>query len=49
MTREDAMPFISTEGDTRKMKVSRNSVGRFLAHAVSSDELVGKSVALSGA
>lgn len=43
------MPFISTEGDTNKMKVSRNSVGRFLAHAVSSAELVGKSVALSGA
>jgi len=45
---EDAMPFISTEGETGRMKVSRNSVGRFLAHAVASNAFVRKSVALSG-
>jgi uncharacterized protein YbjT (DUF2867 family) len=46
---EDAMPFVSTGGDTAKMKVSRKSVGRFLAHAVNSPAFVQKSVALSGA
>ena len=44
---EDDMPFVSTEGDTGKMKVSRNSVGHFLAQAVVSPEFVGKSVSLS--
>jgi nucleoside-diphosphate-sugar epimerase len=42
------MPFISTEGQTAKTKVSRNSVGRFLAHAVQAPTFVRKSVALSG-
>lgn len=45
---EDAMPHISTTGEIGQSSVSRNSVGRFLAHAVRSDEFVGKSVALSG-
>jgi putative NADH-flavin reductase len=45
---EDQMPFISTDGATARMKVSRKSVGRFLASAVSAPELVGKSVAVSG-
>ena len=45
---EDAMPFVSTEGETGRMQVSRNSVGRFLASAVQSPDYVGKSVALSG-
>src|SRR5687767_13468877 len=31
---DDEMPFVSTEGETGEMKVSRGSVGRFLAHAV---------------
>jgi hypothetical protein len=37
------------QGETAKMKVSRNSVGRFLADAVQSPAFVGKVVALSGA
>jgi putative NADH-flavin reductase len=41
------MPFASTRGDTASMKVSRRSVGRFLAHAVADAGLVHKSVALS--
>jgi uncharacterized protein YbjT (DUF2867 family) len=46
---DDGMPFVSTAGETGVMKVSRNSVGRFLARAASSSDFVGKSVALSGA
>lgn len=45
---EGEMPFVSTEGATGRMKVSRNSVGRFLASAVRGRDYVGKSVALSG-
>jgi uncharacterized protein YbjT (DUF2867 family) len=45
---DDEMPFISTEGETAKMKVSRNSVGRFLASAVQGPAFVRKSVSLSG-
>ena len=45
---EDSMPFASTTGEIGEISVSRTSVGRFLAHAVSSNEFVGKSVALSG-
>ena len=48
-TFDDRMPFISTHGETALLKVSRNSVGRFLAQAVLSREYIGKSVALSGA
>jgi NAD(P)-dependent dehydrogenase (short-subunit alcohol dehydrogenase family) len=42
------MPFVSTSGDVGRNVVSRNSVGRFLAHAALSEDFVGKSVALSG-
>lgn len=45
----DEKPFISTEGQTAKMKVSRSSVGRFLADVAQGSTFVGKSVALSGA
>ena len=48
-TLDDRMPFISTAGETAQMKVSRNSVGRFLAQAAVTQEYIGKSVALSGA
>jgi uncharacterized protein YbjT (DUF2867 family) len=42
------MPRVSTSGEIGKNVVSRRSVGRFLAHAVVSQDFVGKSVALSG-
>jgi uncharacterized protein YbjT (DUF2867 family) len=45
---EASMPFFSIQGKTASFKVSRRSVGRFLAHAVSNHSLVHKSVALSG-
>jgi len=44
---DDPEPFTSTEGATGAMKVSRGSVGRFLAVAVEGAEYVGRSVALS--
>jgi hypothetical protein len=44
-----AEPFVSIEGETALMKVSRNSVGKFLAQAAESMAFVGKTVALSGA
>lgn len=45
---EDEMPYASASGDTGKLQVSRKSVGRFLARAVSDPNWVGKSVAVSG-
>jgi nucleoside-diphosphate-sugar epimerase len=45
---KDDMPFVSTEGETNEMKVSRGSVGRFLASAVESSNFLRRSVALSG-
>jgi len=45
---DDSMPFVSTDGDTGTMKVSRTSVGRVLALAVTSPLFVGKSLAVSG-
>jgi uncharacterized protein YbjT (DUF2867 family) len=42
-------PFVSIAGETRKMSVSRRSVGRFLADAVTGTAFVHTSVALSGA
>lgn len=45
---EDGRPFVSTEGATEQMAVSRRSVGRFLAEAATSREYVGRSVAVSG-
>lgn len=44
---DDEKPAISTEGETARMKISRNSVARFLADAAQSATYVGKSVALS--
>jgi hypothetical protein len=46
---DDSMPFTSTRGETRRMQVSRKSVARFMADAVTGDAFVGQSVALSGA
>ncbi|MET0591081.1 MAG: NAD(P)-binding oxidoreductase [Polyangiaceae bacterium] len=43
------VPFVSTDGAIQRNKVSRESVGRFLASAVESTEYVRRSVALSGA
>jgi putative NADH-flavin reductase len=43
------MPFVSADGDTNAMSLSRQSVGRFLAAAAESRGFVGQSVALSGA
>ncbi|MET0285442.1 MAG: NAD(P)H-binding protein [Polyangiales bacterium] len=44
----DPAPFLSTEGETGNMKVSRASVGRFLADAVQDARYLRKSVAISG-
>ena len=44
---ETAEPFISTTGDTAKMKISRGAVGRFLVTALEGNQFVGRSVALS--
>jgi hypothetical protein len=44
-----AMPFFSPRGETAKKKVSRKSVARFLARAVSDASFVRASMALSGA
>ncbi len=41
-------PFLSTSGETGRMKVSRGSVGRFLAEAVESPRFVHRQVAVSG-
>lgn len=45
---EDAMPFVSTEGEAAEMRLSRHSVGRFLTQAATSPSWVRQSVALSG-
>jgi uncharacterized protein YbjT (DUF2867 family) len=45
----DGPAFMSLEGETRRMKVSRQAVGRFLADAVQGGAFVGRSVSLSGA
>jgi putative NADH-flavin reductase len=45
---DDVMPFLSTEGETAAMKVSRRSVGRFLAEAVHDARYLRKTVAVSG-
>jgi uncharacterized protein YbjT (DUF2867 family) len=46
---EDVMPFVSITGDTKKMKVSRNSVARFLTRAATTSNFVHREVAISGA
>lgn len=50
LTDEDPndMPFTSTNGEVRQMKVSRKSVGHFLAEAIQAHEYIGQTVALSG-
>jgi putative NADH-flavin reductase len=45
---EDPRPFLSVEGETGAMKVSRASVGRFLAEAVGDARYMRRSVAISG-
>ena len=45
---EDEMPAYSMDGQVALMKVSRHSVGRFLAEAVSDPRFVRTSVAVSG-
>ena len=45
---DDHAAFVSARGELSRMKVSRASVGRFLADAVESGEFVHHSVALSG-
>ena len=45
---DGTMPFASTEGETGRMQVSRKSVARFVAQAVTSGAFIGQSVALSG-
>lgn len=46
---DEPMPFASQQGDIQDWKVSRRSVGRFLARAAAVPDYVGQSVALSGA
>ena len=46
---DEEMPFLSSSGDTGRMKVSRASVARFLAEAATSDAWIHKCVAVSGA
>ena len=46
---DDALPALSVAGEVARNKVSRRSVGRFLAEAAGSAAYVGKAVALSGA
>lgn len=46
---QSPMPFLSAEGETGAMKVSRGSVARFLAQAATSADYLGRSVAVSGA
>ena len=41
-------PFVSTRGETRRMKVARASVARFLATAARTPDYVGATVAVSG-
>ncbi len=44
-----AEPFVSTTGETRKMKVSRHSVAQFLTCAVTGSDFLRREVAISGA
>jgi putative NADH-flavin reductase len=46
---DESVPFVSTAGEVRRLKVSRKSVGRFLADAVENPSFIGKTVALSSA
>jgi nucleoside-diphosphate-sugar epimerase len=44
----DDMPFVSSKGETAKMKVSRQSLGRVLARAVTEPTFARSSLAVSG-
>lgn len=44
----DSAPYLSMNGETRVMKVSRTSVARFLSVAAREPDYVGKTVAVSG-
>jgi uncharacterized protein YbjT (DUF2867 family) len=44
---EDGEAFVSVQGETKTMAVSRGRVGRFLARAVEGTEYAGRTVALS--
>ena len=46
---EADVPFVSSAGQTGRMKVSRRSVGRVLAQAVTTPEVIRRSLAVSGA
>ena len=46
---ESGAAFLSVDGVTRRMKVSRRSVARFLVEAVHAPDYVGRAVALSAA
>lgn len=46
---DGAVPFVSTEGATGRMSVSRDAVGRFLAVAAAQPTYVRRCVAVSGA
>lgn len=46
---DDAPAFVSLSGETGKMQVSRRSLGRFLADAVSDARFVRQTVSVSGA
>jgi putative NADH-flavin reductase len=46
---EHEMPYSSVSGETARMSLSRSSVGRFLATTAASRDLIGQTVALSGA
>lgn len=43
----DSMPFSSSSGVIKQRTISRNSVGRFLAHSLQDEAFVGRSFALS--
>ena len=44
----EVAPYVSTEGATGRMKVSRDSVGWCLAHAIDNPAFIRKTVAVSG-
>jgi putative NADH-flavin reductase len=46
---DESIPFVSTAGETARLKISRKNVGRFLADAVQNPAFIGKTVALSTA
>jgi len=49
LTAAQDAPFVSTDGATGRMKVSRDTVGKLLAQAIDDPAFVRKTVAVSGA